>query len=66
MDSMNKYFGDQLRLELVNLIERPESLRSRARSTGSDRLSLDSREGIFFSGDGENAMGRFNLTFNAS
>lgn len=55
---MNKYFGNQLRRELINLIERPESLRSRAQSTGSERLSLDSLEGDFYAG-GRNAMDTF-------
>ena len=50
---MNKYFGDQLRRELINLIERPESLRSRKHSTGSERLSLDSLEGSFNAGGGD-------------
>ena len=53
---MNKYFGDQLRRELVKLIERPESFRSRTHSVGSERLSLDSLEGNFDAGD-EYAMG---------
>jgi hypothetical protein len=53
---MNQYFGDQLRRELVKLIERPDSFRRRTHSMGSERLSLDSREGDFDAGD-EYAMG---------
>ena len=39
---MNEAFGGQLRRELVQLIDRPELLRTRAYSTGSQRLSSDS------------------------
>lgn len=41
---MNITFGGQLRKELVELIHRPELLRKRAQSTGSQRLSSDSTE----------------------
>lgn len=42
---MNMYFGDQLRRELVELILNAELPRSCAQSTGSHRLSSDSRTG---------------------
>lgn len=41
---MNQAFGSQLRKELVDLIHRPELLRNRAQSIGSERLSTDSTE----------------------
>lgn len=58
---MNEHFGQQLREELVNLIKRPESLRRRAPSTGSERLSLDSREGHFHAGDGDDVLPRLRM-----
>ena len=36
---MNKFFGDLLRQELVQFIDRSELLRRRAESSGSRRLS---------------------------
>ena len=44
VDSMNNIFGDQLRWELLNLIESSELLWKCAQSTGSQRLSSDSTE----------------------
>lgn len=41
---MNAAFGDRLRRELIDLMGRSEFLRSRTRSTGSQRLSIDSVE----------------------
>jgi hypothetical protein len=47
VDSMNDFFGAQLRKELIELMHRSDSelLRNRAHSTGSQRLSLDSSGG---------------------
>jgi len=42
VDSMNEFFGRQLRQELIDLMGRSGFLRARAASTGSQRLSLDS------------------------
>ena len=43
MDSMNKYFGGQLRREFVELVSADSTLlRNRVQSTGSQRLSSDS------------------------
>ena len=39
---MNKFFGDLLRRELVQFIDRSELLRRRAESSGSRRLSTSS------------------------
>jgi len=39
---MNSFFGAQLRRDLVELIDRPQLLRHRAQSTGSQRLSSNS------------------------
>lgn len=44
VDSMNKYFGDQLRRELVTLMDSSSFMRMRAQSNGSHRLSSDSTE----------------------
>jgi hypothetical protein len=44
VDSMNKFFGGQLRQELVELIGRSELLQNRAQSAGSHGLSPDSAE----------------------
>ena len=44
MDSMILFFGNILRAELVNLMEGPQSLRSRAHSTGS-HTSFNSNDG---------------------
>ena len=45
MDSMNDFFGSQLRRELIDLMGRSDLLRSRAHSTGSQRLSYESSGG---------------------
>ena len=45
VDSMNEFFGAQLRRELVEVMTRSELMRGRAQSTGSQRLSLDSVDG---------------------
>lgn len=42
---MNLFFGGELRRELIELTQRPEVFRYRAKSTGSQRLSSDSAEG---------------------
>jgi hypothetical protein len=42
---MVEFFGAQLRWELVDLMGRSELLRSRAHSTGSQRLSFESSQG---------------------
>jgi hypothetical protein len=42
VDTVNQYFGHQLRRELVEFIDKPELLRNRVPSTGSERLSSDS------------------------
>jgi hypothetical protein len=43
---MNKFFGSQLRRELIDFMGRSKFLRARAPSTGSQRLSLDSVEDL--------------------
>ena len=41
VDSMNEFFGGQLRRELLELMDRTEVIRTRKDSTGSHRLSAD-------------------------
>jgi hypothetical protein len=42
---MNKTFGMQLRQQLIQFMANSKSMRDRAQSTSSSRLSLDSLEG---------------------
>jgi hypothetical protein len=44
VDSMNMHFGNRLRGELIDLMNRTGFLRRRTQSTGSGRLSSDSYE----------------------
>ena len=44
MDEMIEYFGGILRAELVHLMKKPQSCRSRAHSSGS-HVSFDSCDG---------------------
>ena len=45
MDSMNQFFGGELRRELVELMDRSPMMRRRKESTGSHRLSSDNNIG---------------------
>jgi len=44
IDSMNMKFGTQLRSEIVQLLNRAETIRPHSYSTGSDAVSVGSRE----------------------
>ena len=46
MDSMNAWFGLQLRRELVKLMSEPSGHKNRKHSASSQRLSLDSLDGV--------------------
>lgn len=45
VDSMNQFFGGELRRELVELMDRSPIIRKRKESTGSHRLSSDNNNG---------------------